>query len=43
MEGSLKDILEHSIFKTMKTILTEIDNLEGHDTGTRILIYNLKK
>ncbi|CAL8344730.1 unnamed protein product [Boreogadus saida] len=39
-KASLRDILEHSPFKTKKELLTELRAIEG-PTGTKIIIWNL--
>lgn len=42
-DGSLRSIFSHSIFTTLKSIFKEYASLNGHETGTRIIIYNLKR
>ncbi len=42
-EGSLKAILEHSPFKSEEQLMREFDCLANSRTGTRIIIYNLKR
>nr|XP_022292536.1 MORC family CW-type zinc finger protein 3-like isoform X1 [Crassostrea virginica] len=40
---NLTAICNHSIFKTEKELLSELESLEKLGTGTRIIIYNLTK
>ena len=42
-EVSLQNILRYSIFSREKDLLLQFEHLSGYETGTFILIYNLKQ
>ena len=42
-QGSLDSIVKHSIFKSEEDLLKEFDSLSESTTGTKIIIYNLKR
>lgn len=43
VKSNLNAILQHSIFKTEKELLRELESMDRLGTGTKIIIYNLAK
>ncbi|CAG2184737.1 MORC [Mytilus edulis] len=43
VKSNLQSILQHSILKTEKDLLNELDSMEKLKTGTKIIIYNLAR
>ncbi len=41
--GSLGAITKHSLFKTKEHLMSEFEALNNTRTGTRIILYNLKR
>jgi len=44
-EGSFSSIIKYSLFRSKKELVDEIKSISGNakDTGTKIIVYNLKK